>query len=108
MAKAKEKKAEEGDEEKTQELRDKETVNDFIALCPVISMDGGKMSPLDVNTIYKQLENVFIDRLVRKGFDDPCLYNQDELNKIDKDLVNHIGENGGQAPDEKRKEAKGC
>ena len=106
MAKAKEKKEEEGEEEKTQELRDKETVNDFIALCPVISMDGGKMSPLDVNTIYKQLENVFIDRLVRKGFDDPCLYNQDELNKIDKDLVNHIGENGGQAPDEKRKEAK--
>lgn len=106
MAKAKEKKEEEGEEEKTQELRDKETVNDFIALCPVISMDGGKMSPLDVNTIYKQLENVFIDRLVRKGFDDPCLYNQEELNKIDKDLVNHIGENGGQAPDEKRKEAK--
>ena len=106
MAKAKEKKEEEGDEEETQELRDKETVNDFIALCPVISMDGGKMSPLDVNTIYKQLENVFIDRLVRKGFDDPCLYNQEELNKIDKDLVNHIGENGGQAPDEKRKEAK--
>lgn len=106
MAKAKEKKEEEGEEEKTQELRDKETVNDFIALCPVISMDGGKMSPLDVNTIYKQLENVFIDRLVRKGFDDPCLYNQDELNKIDKDIVNHIGENGGKAPDEKRQEAK--
>lgn len=106
MAKAKEKKEEEGEEEKTQEMRDKETVRDFIALCPVISMDGGKMSPLDVNTIYKQLENVFIDRLVRKGFDDPCLYNQEELNKIDKDLVNHIGENGGQAPDEKRKEAK--
>lgn len=105
-AKAKEKKEEEDDEDKTQELRDKETVNDFIALCPVISMDGGKMSPLDVNTIYKQLENVFIDRLVRKGFDDPCLYNQDELNKIDKDIVNHIGENGGKAPDERRKEAK--
>lgn len=106
MAKAKEKKEEEDDEEKTQELRDKETVRDFIELCPVISMEGGKMSPLDINTIYKQLENVFIDRLVRKGFDDPCLYNQEELNKIDKDIVNHIGKNGGQAPDEKRKEAK--
>lgn len=106
MAKAKEKKEEEGEEEKTQELRDKETVQDFIKLCPVISMEGGKMSPLDINSIYKQLENVFIDRLVRKGFDDPCLYNQEELNKIDKDIVNHIGENGGQAPDEKRKEAK--
>ena len=106
MAKAKEKKEEEGDEEKTQEMRDQETVQDFIELCPVISMNNGKMSPVDVKYIYKQLENVFIDRLVRKGFDDPCLYNQDELNKIDKDIVNHIGENGGKAPDEKRQEAK--
>lgn len=64
------------------------------------------MSPMDVNDIYKQLENVFIDRLVRKGFDDPCLYNQDELNKVNPEIINHIGENGGKAPDEKRKDAK--
>ena len=106
MAKTKEKKTEEGEEEKTQEMRDKETVRDFIDLCPVISMDGGSMSPYDITEIYKRLENVFIDRLVRKGFDDPCLYNQDEVNKIDKEIVNHIGENGGKAPDEKRQEAK--
>lgn len=106
MATAKEKKKQEGDEEKTQEMRDKETVREFIELCPVLSMDGGKMSPMDVNDIYKQLENVFIDRLVRKGFDDPCLYNQDELNKVNPEIINHIGENGGKAPDEKRKDAK--
>lgn len=106
MATAKEKKKQEVDEEKTQEMRDKETVRDFIELCPVLSMDGGKMSPMDVNDIYKQLENVFIDRLVRKGFDDPCLYNQDELNKVNPEIINHIGENGGKAPDEKRKDAK--
>lgn len=105
MATAKEKKKQEGDEEKTQEMRDKETVREFIELCPVLSMDGGKMSPMDVNDIYKQLENVFIDRLVRKGFDDPCLYNQDELNKVNPEIINHIGENGGKAPDEKRKDA---
>lgn len=106
MATAKEKKKQEGEEEKTQEMRDKETVRDFIELCPVLSMEGGKMSPMDVNDIYKQLENVFIDRLVRKGFDDPCLYNQDELNKVNPEIINHIGKNGGKAPDEKRKEAK--
>lgn len=106
MATAKDKKKQEGEEEKTQEMRDKETVRDFIELCPVLSMDGGKMSPMDVNDIYKQLENVFIDRLVRKGFDDPCLYNQDELNKVNPEIINHIGENGGKAPDEKRKDAK--
>lgn len=105
MTKTKEKKQQEY-EEKSQQMRDKETVRDFIELCPVISMDGGKMSPMDVNSIYKQLENVFIDRLVRKGFDDPCLYNQEELNKVNPEILNHIGENGGQAPDEKRKETK--
>lgn len=106
MATVKEKKKQEGDEEKTQEMRDKETVREFIELCPVLSMDGGKMSAMDVNDIYKQLENVFIDRLVRKGFDDPCLYNQDELNKVNPEIINHIGEHGGKAPDEKRKDAK--
>lgn len=106
MAKTKDKQKEEGEEEKTQEMRDKDTVRDFIELCPVISMDGGEMSPMDVNSIYKKLESVYIDRLVRKGFDDPCLYVQEELNKIDPALINQIGENGGQAPDEKRKDAK--
>lgn len=52
------------------------------------------------------MESVYIDRLVRKGFDDNCLYVQEELNKIDPKLLNQIGENGGQAPDEKRKDAK--
>lgn len=106
MAKTKDKQKEEGEEEKTQEMRDKETVRDFIELCPVISMDGGKMSPMDVNSIYKKLESVYIDRLVRKGFDDNCLYVQEELNKIDPNLLNQIGVNGGQAPDEKRLNAK--
>lgn len=106
MAKTKAANKKDDDEEITQEMRDKQTVSDFIELCPVISMDGGLMSPMDVNTIYKQLENVFIDRLVRKGFDDPCLYNQEELNKVNPEIINHIGENGGQAPDERRKDAK--
>lgn len=104
-AKDKEAKSKENEDDLTQEQKDKQMVADFIELCPVISMDGGKMSELDVNTIYKKLENVFVDRLVRKGFDDPCLYVQEELNKIDKDIINNIGENGGQAPDETRKDA---
>lgn len=112
MAKANEEKGkarknDDADEaELTQEQRDKITVKDFIKLCPVISMDGGKMTSLDVNSIYKQLESVYIDRLVQKGFDDPCLYNQEEVNKVNPEILNHIGENGGQAPDERRKEAK--
>lgn len=106
MAKSKEEKKDDDEEDLTQEQRDKQTMKDFLDLCPVIAMEGGQMNPMDVNEIYKQLENVFVDRLVRKGFDDPCLYNQTELNKIDKEIINTIGEHGGQAPDEKRQEAK--
>lgn len=105
MTKANEKKQKAEDGDLTQEERDKQTIAAFMQLCPLISMEGGQMTELDVNSVYKQLENVFIDRLVRKGFDDPCLYNQEELNKIDQDIINDIGEHGGQAPDERRKEA---
>lgn len=104
--KAKKKDGDDTEDELTQEQRDKITVKDFIKLCPVISMDGGKMTSLDVNSIYKQLESVYIDRLVQKGFDDPCLYNQEEVNKVNPEILNNIGKNGGQAPDERRKEAK--
>lgn len=106
MAKEKEAKKKDKEDDMTQEMRDKQTMQEFISLCPVISLDNGQMTALDVTKIYKQLENVFIDRLVRKGFDDPCLYVQDELNKIDKDIINNIGLHGGQAPDEKRKDAE--
>lgn len=105
MAKKKTSKKEKEDERETQEHRDKETMQAFIDLCPVISLDGGKMAEFDVNTIYKKLENVYIDRLVRSGFDDNCLYNPDELNKLDADMLNTIGMNGGEAPDETRKAA---
>lgn len=106
MAKKKTAKKETEDERETQEHRDKETMQAFIDLCPVISLDGGKMAEFDVNTIYEKLNDVYIDRLVRKGFDDNCLYEQDELNSLDPEMLNEIGKNGGEAPDEKRKDAK--
>ena len=99
------KKKNDDEPELTQEQQDKQTVQDFVDLCPLISMDGGQMRELEVETIYAKLENAFIDRLVRKGFDDPCLYVQEELNKLDKDLINDIGKRGGEAPNEKRTEA---
>ena len=97
--------ADDEDIDKSQEDKDKEVMKAFVDLCPVISLSNSTMSPLDVNDIFKQLEDVYIERLVRKGFDDPCLYNQAELNRIDPDIINHIGENGGKAPDETRQTA---
>jgi hypothetical protein len=75
----------------TQEERDKETMKEFVSLCPVIALEGGTMKEFDVDKIYKQLEKVYIDRLVLNGFNDNCLYNPDELMKIDADELNKLG-----------------
>lgn len=101
-----ENKADDEDIDKSQEAKDKEVMKAFVDLCPVISLSNSTMTALDVNEIYKQLEDVYIERLVRKGFDDPCLYNQTELNRINPDIINYIGKNGGKAPDQNRENAK--
>lgn len=106
MAKAKESKNTDEEDDLTQDERDKQTLANFIKFCPIFSLEGALMTPMSVDTIFKQLNSALIDRLVRKGFDDPCLYDQVELNKLNPVLLNEIGANGGQAPDERRQEAK--
>lgn len=84
------KKNEEG-ENLTQEERDKETMKEFLKLCPVISLDGGAMVEYDANKLFKQLESVYIDRLVTSGFNDNCLYNPIELMNMDSAELNKLG-----------------
>ena len=78
-------------EEMTQEERDKETMREFVSLCPVVSLDEGQMQEFDVNRIFHQLERVYIDRLVLNGFNDNCLYNTEELMKINSKVLNELG-----------------
>ncbi len=75
----------------TQEERDKETMKEFLALCPVISLEDGTMDDYSVERLFAQLESVFIDRLVTSGFNDNCLYNPDELMAIDSETLNALG-----------------
>ena len=90
LAKKSDKKRADG-EAMTQEERDKETMRDFLDLCPVVSLDNGQMVAYDENKLFRQLERVFIDRLVTSGFNDNCLYNPEELMSIDSDELNELG-----------------
>ena len=75
----------------TQEERDKETMHDFLELCPVVSLEDSQLIPYDENKLFRELERVYIDRLVTSGFNDNCLYNPEELMSMDSEELNELG-----------------
>lgn len=61
---------------------DRKIMGEFLNFCPVIGFDGTKMRSFDVEKMLGQLKRVQIERVVRNGFEDNCLYN-DNLLKLD-------------------------
>ena len=62
---------------------DRKAVGDFLNFCPVIAMSGTQMSEYNVDHMLEQLKKVYVERVVRNGFEDGYLYNNDELMKLD-------------------------
>ena len=61
---------------------DRKAVGDFINFCPIIAYEGSKMISYDVPNMLQQLKKVYIERVVRNGFEDGYLYN-DDLMRLD-------------------------
>lgn len=61
---------------------DKMILGKFLNYCPVISIDGSLMKEYKADRLLQQLKKAYADRVVRNGFDDSNLYN-DELLKLD-------------------------
>lgn len=60
---------------------DREIMSEFLNFCPIISIEGSKMTLFDVSKMLEQLKRVYVERVVRNGFEDKSLYN-DELLKL--------------------------
>ena len=60
---------------------DREILGKFLNFCPVISIFGSQMKEYKADKLLQQLKKVYADRVVRNGFDDTNLYN-DELLKL--------------------------
>lgn len=89
-------------QELTQDEQDKKNMQAFLDCCNVkplvpFTEDGAIMTEFGVESIFKRLEAVYVDRLVTSGFNDKCLYDMTELNKIDKSIIDNIGDHGGAA-----------
>lgn len=61
---------------------DRVKMGEFLNFCPVIGIEGSKMKPFNVDGLLQQLKRAYTDRVVRNGFDDPHIYN-DNLLKLD-------------------------
>ena len=66
---------------------DRRVLGEFLNFCPIISIDGSQMKPYDVNNMMGQLKRAQIDRVVRGGFEDGALYNDELLKMSDVDLI---------------------
>ena len=65
---------------KLDQKKEEEQLDNFTALCPVISMDESEMGrKISAGEIFSKLNNVYIERAVRSGYADNSLYNQDKL-----------------------------
>lgn len=54
----------------------------FLNFCPVISIEGTSMKEFKVGMLLQELKKAYAERVVKNGFDDARLYN-DELLKLD-------------------------
>ena len=63
--------------------KDRDILQEFLNFCPIISHDGSRMRKYDVDKMLGQLKKVYVERVVKNGFEDNYLYNKAEFMKLD-------------------------
>ena len=58
-------------------------MGEFINFCPIIAIVGSRMKPYNVNSMLEQLKKVYVERVVRNGFEDGYLYNNAQLMQLE-------------------------
>ncbi|MGN0075973.1 MAG: Eco57I restriction-modification methylase domain-containing protein, partial [Parafannyhessea sp.] len=65
---------------------DREALGAFLNFCPVIGISGSRMERYDTGRLLRQLKRAWAEAVVRNGFEDQNLYNQELLNLSKGDL----------------------
>lgn len=65
---------------------DRKIMGEFLNFCPIIAVDGSQMRDYDVPRMLEQLKKVYVERVVKNGFEDGYLYNDDLMKLTDVDL----------------------
>ena len=66
---------------------DRIVMGEFLNFCPVIAVSGSNMQSYNVDKLLQQLKKAYTDRVVRNGFDDRHIYNDNLLKLNDMELA---------------------
>lgn len=71
---------------------DKKILGKFLNFCPVISVAGSQIKEYKADRLLQQLKRAYADKVVRNGFDDNNLYNDEllKLNDVDIEEFNKL------------------
>lgn len=72
---------------KTASESERVKLGEFLNFCPVIGFNGTKMDAFNVDRMLEQLKRAYISRVTKNGCDDPRLYNQELLRKLDAEAL---------------------
>nr|MCR5193206.1 DEAD/DEAH box helicase family protein [Bacteroidales bacterium] len=72
---------------KTTSESERVKLGEFLNFCPVIGYNGTKLDNYDVDRMLEQLKRAYISRVTKNGCDDPRLYNQELLQKLDAEAL---------------------
>lgn len=67
-------------------IGDKQLMGKFLNYCPVIAVSGSEMEEYSATKLLQQLKRAYADKVVRNGFDDVNLYNDELLKLSDVDI----------------------
>lgn len=67
--------------------KDRETLGEFLNFCPIIACDGTQMKDrITADRLFEQLKKVYVERVVKSGFEDKSLYSEALLKMDDIEL----------------------
>ncbi len=66
---------------------DVHALENFFSFCPVIAVEGSRMKELKPDDLFRQLKRAYAERVVRNGFEDRYLYNDELLKLTDLDIT---------------------
>lgn len=71
----------------------KKAFEEFLNFCPIVAIDGAEFKPFSVENLVSQVNRVHIDRALKTGFMDNCIYDMAKFKTLtgdDVDALNKI------------------
>ena len=71
---------------------EEDELGEFLKFCPVVALDGGKMTPYEPSKLYAQLKDVYVARAVQSGYADNSLYSPESIIHLDDEALAALDE----------------